>query len=278
MAGSMIFQDLRDDIRSVLARDPAARTSVEVVLCYPGFQAIATYRVSHWLWQRDWKLLARFLSNVARTITGIEIHPAARIGKRLFIDHGMGVVIGATAEIGDDCTLYQGVTLGGTALHQGKRHPTLGDGVIVGSGAQVLGAFTVGDGARIGANAVAVSEVPAHTTVVGIPAKPVTRPPVLVETAVTTEAFLPYGTPCGDNASDPVARSLAGMMEEVSALRARMTDLERQLADSRAEPAVAEAPDNVTRFPKTGPAKSVSPKTGGPKSGAPGQGGSGRGG
>jgi serine O-acetyltransferase len=256
MAGPMIFQDLREDIQSVLARDPAARTSVEVVLCYPGFQAIATYRVAHWLWQRNWKLLARFLSNVARTITGIEIHPAARIGKRLFIDHGMGVVVGATAEIGDDCTLYQGVTLGGTALHKGKRHPTLGNQVIVGSGAQVLGGFTVGDGARIGANAVAVSEVPAHTTVVGIPAKPVNKPPVLVEETPASDPFLPYGTPCGDS-PDPVARSIAGVMDEVAALRARLAELERQMADRRLEPASVEtASDNVTRFPKTGPVKS----------------------
>jgi serine O-acetyltransferase len=158
---AMLFKNLRDEIDATLARDPAARSRLEVVLCYPGFQALLYYRVGHWLWQRHWHLLGRFISHLGRIQTGIEIHPGAQIGKRLFIDHGMGVVIGETAEIGDDCTLYQDVTLGGTSLDRGrKRHPTLGNEVIVSAGAQVLGPFKVGDGARIGAQAVVLSEVP----------------------------------------------------------------------------------------------------------------------
>src|SRR5688572_578131 len=167
----MSLKNLREEIDATIARDPAARSRLEVVLCYPGFHAVMMHRVAHGLWKRGWFLSGRFVSNVARWFTGIEIHPAVKIGRRLFIDHGTGVVIGATAEIGDDVTLYQGVTLGGTSLHQGKRHPTLADGVIVGSGAKVLGGFTVGAGARIAANAVVLDEVPPGTTMVGIPAK-----------------------------------------------------------------------------------------------------------
>jgi serine O-acetyltransferase len=262
----MVFQELRDNIREIIARDPAARSAAEVVLCYPGFQAVAIYRCSHWLWQHNFKLAARFLSNVARTLTGIEIHPAATIGKRLFIDHGMGVVIGATAEIGDDCTLYQGVTLGGTALHKGKRHPTLGNGVIVGSGAQVLGGFSVGDGARIGANAVVVSEVPAHTTVVGIPAKPVTPVTEVKKTAEkqAVECFLPYGTPCADLVKDPAGRALTSVLEEVAVLRARLNALENQTERTVAglEQGRLPLPDNVTAFPR-GTAKDGGPNQGG---------------
>lgn len=219
----MFLQNLRDDVQSIIARDPAARSAWEVVLCYPGLQALALYRVANWLWRHHWKLLGRAISQFARVLTGIEIHPAARIGRRLFIDHGMGVVIGATAEVGDDCTLYQGVTLGGTALHQGKRHPTLGNNVIVGSGAQVLGGFTVGDGARIGANAVVVGAVPAHTTVVGIPAKPIAK------ATPAGDPFLPYGTPC-EELPDPVARALKGLVDEVSILRNRLAALEHDHA------------------------------------------------
>jgi serine O-acetyltransferase len=165
-------------------------------------------------------------------ITGIEIHPGAQIGRRLFIDHGMGVVIGETAEIGDDVTLYQGVTLGGTSLHHGKRHPTLRDGVIVGSGAQILGGFTVGAGARVGANAVVLAEVPAGITVVGIPAKPIGAPKP-VDATKDVDTFLPYGTPC-DEVPDPVARVLNGLLDEVHRLRARVTEVERQVETERA--------------------------------------------
>jgi serine O-acetyltransferase len=223
----MILQNLRDDISSIIARDPAARSALEVAICYPGVQALVAYRLSHWLWTKNLRLVARWVSQVARTLTGIEIHPAAKIGRRLFIDHGMGVVIGATAEIGDDCTLYQGVTLGGTALHQGKRHPTLGNNVIVGSGAQVLGSFTVGDGARVGANAVVVAEVAPHSTVVGIPAKAVLRGATPASDAA---AFLPYGTPCGElsDLPDPLNRALSGVLDEMAVLRARIVELERQ--------------------------------------------------
>jgi serine O-acetyltransferase len=228
MAEPTLLQNLRDDIESIIARDPAARSRWEVALCYPGLQALAAYRIANWLWRHGFKLVGRWLSQLARVMTGIEIHPAARIGRRLFIDHGMGVVIGATAEIGDDCTLYQGVTLGGTALHHGKRHPTLGNNVIVGAGAQVLGGFSVGDGARIGANAVVVAEVPAHTTVVGIPARPLARPVSIA--AAEIDPFLPYGTPCGE-VPDPVARALKGLADECQGLRSRLAELERRLEE-----------------------------------------------
>src|SRR4249920_568289 len=162
-----MLDGIREDIRCVFERDPAARTAWEVITCYPGFHARLFHRLSHRLWLWNWKWPARFLSHIARWLTGIEIHPGAVIGRRFFIDHGMGVVIGETAEIGDDVTLYQGVTLGGVSLDPGKRHPTLGAGVVVGAGAAVLGPFTVGEGARIGSNAVVVREVPPGATMVG---------------------------------------------------------------------------------------------------------------
>jgi serine O-acetyltransferase len=230
----MLFKNLRDDIDTVLAKDPAARSRLEVVFCYPGFHSVLFYRVAHWLWMRKWLLLGRFVSHLGRLMTGIEIHPGAKIGRRLFIDHGMGVVVGETAEIGDDVTLYQGVTLGGTSLHQGKRHPTLADGVIVGSGAQILGGFTVGRDARVGANAVVLAEVPAGATVVGIPAKPVGGPRPL-EAAKAVSEFLPYGTPC-DEIPDPVARALSGLLDEVQSLRARLQEVEAQLETGQSAP------------------------------------------
>jgi serine O-acetyltransferase len=154
-----MFERLREDVESVFDRDPAARTFFEVLTCYPGVHALLLHRMSHGLWNSGWRWLARFISGFSRWLTGIEIHPGARIGRRFFIDHGMGVVIGETTEIGDDCTLYQGVTLGGTSWDKGKRHPTLSDGVVVGAGAKVLGPFTVGRDARIGSNAVVLKEV-----------------------------------------------------------------------------------------------------------------------
>lgn len=163
----------RDDIRSIRARDPAARSALEVILTYPGFHAVAAYRVATWLHRRHRRLPARVVSHIARFFTGIEIHPGATIGRRLFIDHGMGVVIGETAVIGDDVTLYQGVTLGGTGKERGKRHPTLENGVVVGVGAKILGAVTIGSGAKIGAGAVTLRDVPPHTTAVGVPARAV---------------------------------------------------------------------------------------------------------
>jgi serine O-acetyltransferase len=227
----MLLENLREEIDTVLKHDPAARSRLEVVLCYPGFHSILFYLLANWFWRHGWLLLGRFVSHLGRMITGIEIHPGAQIGRRLFIDHGMGVVIGETAEIGDDVTLYQGVTLGGTSLHHGKRHPTLRDGVIVGSGAQILGGFTVGEGARVGANAVVLAEVPAGITVVGIPAKPIGAPKP-VDAAKDVDTFLPYGTPC-DEVPDPVARVLNGLLDEVHRLRARVTEVERQVETER---------------------------------------------
>lgn len=162
---------LGETLRAYQARDPAARSKLEIFLLYPGVHAIIFHRVSHWLWQRHLRFLARLNSQIARHFTGIEIHPGATIGRRLVIDHGMGIVIGETAEVGDDCLIYHGVTLGGTGKDQGKRHPTLGNNVLVSTGAKVLGPFKVGDGARIAANAVVLSEIPAGATAVGVPAQ-----------------------------------------------------------------------------------------------------------
>lgn len=163
------------DIQSIFERDPAARSVLEIVLCYPGLHAIWGHRLAHWLWVHDYKLLGRWVSQLVRNITGIEIHPGATIGKGFFIDHGMGVVIGETTEIGDDVTLYHGVTLGGTSLNKGKRHPTIGDRVVVGAGAKVLGAITIGNDSRIGANAVVVKSTPPNSVVVGVPGQVVSR-------------------------------------------------------------------------------------------------------
>jgi serine O-acetyltransferase len=219
---TMLLKNLRDELDATLARDPAARSRLEVALCYPGFHALLFHRLAHWLWQHGWLLAGRFVSHIGRVTTGIEIHPGARIGKRLFIDHGMGVVIGETAEIGDDCTLYQGVTLGGTSLTRGaKRHPTIGNGVIVSVHAQVLGPFRVGDGARIGAQAVVLSEVPDGATMVGIPAKPVARR----GSSEARPAFQPYAL--GPEIPDPIARALNALLDEATSLRARVADLEK---------------------------------------------------
>jgi serine O-acetyltransferase len=178
---------LFDHVDSIIARDPAARTRLEVILCYPGLHAIWLHRIAHFLWHVELKLIARIVSHTARFITGIEIHPAVVVGKRVFIDHGLGVVIGETTIIGDDCTIYQGVTLGGTSLYKGtKRHPTLEAGVVVSAGAKVLGGFTVGAGARIGSNAVVLKEVPPGATAVGIPAR-------IVETSDSQHSFTAYG-------------------------------------------------------------------------------------
>ncbi len=166
---------MRRDVHSALERDPAARSAFEVVLVYPGVHAIWGYRVSHWLWVRNHKLMGRWLSQLVRNLTGIEIHPGAQIGQGLFIDHGMGVVIGETSEIGNDVTLYHGVTLGGTSLEKGKRHPTLGDRVVVGAGSKILGPITIGEDSRIGANAVVVRSVPPNAVVVGVPGQNIAR-------------------------------------------------------------------------------------------------------
>lgn len=222
----MLWKNLRDEIDATLARDPAARSRLEVVLCYPGFQALLYHRLAHWLWRHGWFLCGRFISHLGRCATGIEIHPAATIGKRLFIDHGMGVVIGQTCEIGDDCTLYDGVTLGGTRPSRDqqsqKRHPTIGNDVIIGAGAKVLGPFKIGDHARIGAAAVVLKEVPAGATMVGNPARQVIRR----APGEVPPTFEPYGV-TGD-IPDPIARPLNALLDEVSALRARVGELERE--------------------------------------------------
>jgi serine O-acetyltransferase len=166
---SRMFSSLREDIRSVFERDPAARSTAEIVLCYPGMHAIWAHRVNQWLWKNGFPLLARFLSQFSRFVTGIEIHPGAQIGRRFFIDHGMGVVIGETAVVGDDVTLYQDVTLGGTGKEKGKRHPTIGSGVVIGGGAKILGNITIGENCRVGAGSVVLRDVPANSTVVGVP-------------------------------------------------------------------------------------------------------------
>ncbi|HEV2334441.1 MAG TPA: serine O-acetyltransferase [Stellaceae bacterium] len=231
----MLLKNLRDEIAATLARDPAARSGLEVVLCYPGFHALLYYRLAHWLWERGWYLSGRLVSHIGRMLTGIEIHPGAKISKRLFIDHGMGVVIGQTAEIGDDCTLYDGVTLGGTRpskeQQSQKRHPTIGNDVIIGAGAKILGPLKVGDGARIGAAAVVLKEVPDGATMVGNPARQVVRRSTPGE---ARPAFEPYGV-TGD-LPDPIARALNGLLDEVSTLRARLGELERA-----AEPAPPDA-------------------------------------
>ena len=232
----MVLKNLREEIATILKHDPAARSGLEVVLCYPGFHVLLFYGLAHWLWERRWLVLARFISNTGRLLTGIEIHPGAKIGRRLFIDHGMGVVIGETAEIGDDVTLYHGVTLGGTKLHRGKRHPTLEDGVIVSAGAKVLGGFTVGKGARIGPNAIVRGEVPPGARVVAPRSALVTREAKAdLKPESQPQEFVPYGVP-GDEIPDPVARALNGLLDEVQALRARVNELEAEVGTERTEP------------------------------------------
>lgn len=220
-----MFKTLKEDIQAVFERDPAARSRLEVLLCYPGVHAVMLHRVAHALWRRGWRLAGRIVSNLNRFLTGIEIHPGARIGRRFFIDHGMGVVIGETAEIGDDVTIYQGVTLGGVSLDPGKRHPTVEDGVVIGAGAAVLGPFTVRRGARIGSNAVVLKEVPEGATVVGIPAKPVGPQPA----AEVEHGFPAYGIWPGV-AADPVSRALERACVQLDAMEARLEALERRVS------------------------------------------------
>ena len=210
-----MFVRLREDIACIRERDPAARSTFEVLTCYPGLHALVLHRVAHRFWLRQWFWAGRFTSHVARFLTGIEIHPGATIGRRVFIDHGMGVVMGETAEVGDDCTIYQGVTLGGTSLTRGaKRHPTLGRGVIVGANSQVLGGFMVGDGARIGSNAVVVKSVPAHATAVGNPARVIQHDKDAEREAVAAKmGFSAYGLTQGD---DPLSVAMKGLIDNAS--------------------------------------------------------------
>ncbi len=214
-----MFKTIMHDIDSIFARDPAARSRLEVLLCYPGVHAMLLHRLSNWLWKRNFRLLARYLAGFNRFITGIEIHPAAKIGKRFFIDHGMGVVIGETASIGDDVTMYHGVTLGGTSLIQGVRHPQVGNGVIIGAGAQLLGPIIVGDNARIGSNAVVVKDVVAGATMVGIPARPV------VEKDLEKDSkFDAYAAKAEEE--DPVQKLIDLLQNELLSLKNRISELE----------------------------------------------------
>lgn len=236
-----LFARLSEDIRVIMEKDPAARSRAEVVFCYPGFQALLLHRAAHAVWKAGdsvpgLKFLGRFVSHLGRILTGIEIHPGAVVGRRVFIDHGMGCVIGETARVGDDVTLYHGVTLGGVSLEQEKRHPTVGNGVIVGSGAQVLGPITVGDGAMIGANAVVLADVPPGVTMVGIPARQVM--PRDRTASADPPAFVAYGTPSGD-LPDPVAKVLDGMMTEIQVLRTRIDEIDGQSPQSKTTAAVS---------------------------------------
>lgn len=226
-----MFTRFREDIRAVFDRDPAARTVWEVVTCYPGMHALWIHRLTHLLWGMRLRWLARFGSHLGRWLTGIEIHPGATVGRRVFIDHGMGVVVGETAEIGDDCTLYHGVTLGGTSWSGGKRHPTLGKGVVIGAGGKVLGPIFVGDGAKIGSNAVVVKEVPAGATVVGVPGR------VVQGEAATAVRFAAYAVVRDQD--DPYAKAISSLVEHaheleqtVQALRAKLDRIEADLAAS----------------------------------------------
>jgi serine O-acetyltransferase len=211
----MALMFFAETVRAYRERDPAARSNLEVVLCYPGLHAVMIHGLSSRLWRGGWYTLGRFVSHIGRFLTGIEIHPGAKLGRRLIIDHGLGVVIGETAELGDDVYIYHQVTLGGTSSDHGKRHPTVGNNVIIGAGAKVLGAINIGEGARIGANAVVIAPVPAETTVVGIPARPVDR-------SQKKPRFEAYGTPC-DPCLDP-------LLHEVDLLRSELTDLENRIA------------------------------------------------
>jgi serine O-acetyltransferase len=208
-----MFDRIRSDIQCVLDRDPAARGTWEVITCYPGLHAVWLHRPAHWCWHHGFKWLGRFISHLSRWFTGIEIHPGAKLGERVFFDHAMGVVVGETAEIGDGCTIYQGVTLGGTSLYKGtKRHPTLGKDVVVSAGAKVLGGFLVGDGAKIGSNAVVIKPVPAGATAVGIPARII--PSKTGESAdVTDPKFQAYGITQED---DPLSQAMRGLIDNAA--------------------------------------------------------------
>ncbi len=225
----MGFMFLRESIKAYQERDPAARSALTVFLCYPGLHALIWHRIAHAIWCTHLYLPARLFAHLGRFLTGIEIHPAARIGRRLVIDHGMGVVIGETAEIGDDCYLYHQVTLGVARAQGGKRHPTVGNNVIIGAGAKVLGPITVGDNARVGSNAVVLEPVPPDTTVVGIPARPVDRAPVRDRKA---RGFDPYGIPA-DGSLDPLLHDLDDLHNELAELEARVARLAAQQMQQR---------------------------------------------
>src|SRR5881296_892953 len=215
---------IRRDIRAVLERDPAARSTLEVLLCYPGVHALAFHRLAHAIWRRGWTVPARFVSHVSRFLTGIEIHPAAKLGPGLFIDHGMGVVIGETAEVGENVTLLQGVTLGGTSLKREKRHPTLGNNVVVGAGAKIIGGFKIGDGSRIGAGSVVVREVPPNSVVVGVPGRVTYRDGRRVAGEIDlNQTDLP----------DPLSKGIEQLAERIRTLEAELETLRKKMEEER---------------------------------------------
>ena len=216
-----MFSRLKEEIAVVFERDPAARNAWEVITCYPGFHALLVHRLAHWLWGARLRWLARLVSHLGRWLTGIEIHPGAQIGRRFFIDHGMGVVIGETAEIGDDCTLYHGVTLGGTSWNKGKRHPTLGNNVVLGAGAKILGPITIGDGARVGSNAVVVKSVPPGATAIGIPAR------IIEKEAGDKAGFSAYAV--GSDMNDPMAKAIHELIDHSVSTDQRIEQILEQL-------------------------------------------------
>jgi serine O-acetyltransferase len=239
-----MFNRIREDIASIIERDPAARTEWEVLTCYPGLHAIIMHRWAHGCWTSGLKWLGRFISHIARGLTGIEIHPGAKIGRRVFIDHGFGVVIGETAEVGDDCTIYQGVTLGGTSLNKGtKRHPTLERGAIIGAGAKVLGGFTVGEGAKVGSNAVVVKEVPAGATAVGNPAHIVQKDANRLREEAAARIFAAYGVT--RNGEDPLSTALHGLINQVAA---QETQIQKMLAAMKAAGLSCEVLPEMEKF------------------------------
>jgi len=223
-----MFSRIKEDINSVFDRDPAARTSFEVLTNYPGMHAIWIHRLSHKLWRSDWKLLARCLSTFSRWLTGVEIHPGATIGRRFFIDHGMGIVIGGTAEIGDDVTIYQGVTLGGTSWKAGKRHPTLGNNVVIGAGAQVLGPIRIGNGGKVGSNSVVVKDLPDNATAVGIPGRIVNSKKEAKDKSQREEAATKFGFDAyavSADSPDPVAKAIGRLLDHVHLMDEKVSSL-----------------------------------------------------
>jgi serine O-acetyltransferase len=232
--GIIVFSRLREDVAAVRERDPAARSTLEVLLCYPGIHALVLHRRAHRFWGMGWTTVARAISHVSRMLTGIEIHPGAIVGHRVFIDHGMGVVIGETAEIGDDCTIYQGVTLGGVALNAGKRHPTLERGVVISAGAKVLGPFTVGEGARVGSNAVVIKAVPAGATAVGIPARIIAKESdKRTEEQAAKLGFSAYAVTQG--ADDPLSKALQQLIAHVAEQDRQISELQNALCQMGAK-------------------------------------------
>ncbi len=223
-----MFKHIKEDISVVFERDPAARTHWEIITTYPGVHALIIHRLSHWIWRKRFFWIARFISHIGRWLTGIEIHPGAAIGRRVFIDHGMGVVIGETAVIGDDCTLYHGVTLGGTSWNKGKRHPTLEQGVVIGAGAKVLGPITIGKGAKIGSNAVVVKDVPENATAVGIPARILEQETNKQRDAMAEKiGFSAYAV--SDNANDPMTKAIHALLDHAAAQDVKLQEVMAQL-------------------------------------------------